>query len=89
MVDGVDVEVVAGIDVELVDGEVVDGVDGEVVAGEVVDGIDDDVVEIAALIDVVVLAIAIVTTLAVESMQPKRLAPTIKRRISLALIFAP
>ena len=69
---------VVGVDVEVVGDEVVDGVDGEVV-----DGIDADVVEMAALIDVVV------TTLAVESVQPKRLAPTIKRRISLALIFAP
>ena len=77
---------VVGVDVEVVGDEVVDGVDGEVVDGvdgEVVDGIDADVVEMAALIDVVV------TTLAVESVQPKRLAPTIKRRISLALIFAP
>ena len=69
---------VVGVDVEVVGDEVVDGVDGEVV-----DGIDADVVEMAALIDVVV------TTLAVESVQPKRLAATIKRRISLALIFAP
>ena len=86
MVVGVDVEVVDGVDGEVVGDEVVDGVDGEVVDGvdgEVVDGIDADVVEMAALIDVVV------TTLAVESVQPKRLAPTIKRRISLALIFAP
>ena len=75
--------------VVVVDDEVVDVVDDEVVAGEVVNGVDDDVVEMAVLIDDVVLAIAVVTTLAVEFVQPKRLAPAIKRRIGLALICPP